>query len=424
MVTNGSTANPASAPAFARAFRAVRSTWWVRTGRMYLLSRLYSSLLIGGALLVALALGWHVPSYSESPAWLFADPIGQPTQPDFFTFSGLWDGEYYRYIAAHGYPVVLPHNPDGSVASNPWAFLPAYAYLVAGLSLGNPAAFFVVGTVVSMLFGAAATILLQAVVREASGETAGRFAALVFAFGPLSYLLQVTYAESMFLCFVFAAILLLQRRRYWLMTGALVVAAFTRPGEVSFALALGIVFLLRLRTARRAGDRGSFPIRERVALGCAALVALVAGLAWVAIAAFVTGDPTAYFESELSWRIPYLGDASFVPFTPWFAFAGRYVGIAGILIVVLLLVGAIWWLTRRTTRRLGAPILASVGSYMLYLFAVLLPQQSAFRLLMPAAPLLGDAWLVPRPRLRAAILAVGIALQPLCVWLLWCVGNP
>ena len=402
----------------------VSRLWWPPVLRMYALSRLYSSFLLGASLLAMTVLGRHIPSFTESPSWLFLDQIAAPSRLDFFTFSGLWDGEYYRYIAAHGYPAALPRGADGTVSSNPWAFLPLYPYLVAVLSLGNSSAFFIVGTIVSIVFGALATLLLHAIVREASGETAARFASTVFAFGPLSFLLQVAYAESMFFCLVFAAILLLQRRHYWLMIVPLVLAAFTRPGEVSFGLAIALVFVARLRHARWGRDAARFPVRERVALVCAGIVAVVAGVGWIGVAALVTGDPAAYFESELSWRGPYLGDTSFMPFTPWFALAGRYLGAVGIGIVVLIVAAFAWWLSRPSTRRLGAPVLAAVGSYILYLFAVFLPQQSTFRVLMPVAPLLGDDWLVPRPRLRASLVAAAIAIQPLCVWLLWCVGNP
>jgi hypothetical protein len=81
-------------------------------------------------------------------------------------------------------------------------------------------------------------------------------------------------------------------------------------------------------------------------------------------------------------------------------------------------------LTRPSVRALGTEIVAYAASYALYLFAVFLPQQSLFRLLLPLSPLLGAQGLTHSRRARSIVLWVGIALQPVAIVLLWFLGYP
>jgi len=198
-----------------------------------------------------------------------------------------------------------------------------------------------------------------------------------------------------------------------------VVAAFTRPGALALALALAVTALVRLRREGRAFRR-----RERVSVVVAGLVISAAGLAWSPIADHVTGRPGAYLDTELAWWTGFVGRQEFVPLTPWFLMAGAWLGVAGVVLVVAVLVGAAWFLSRRSTRAAGVEVVSWSASYLLYLVAVFLPQQSLPRLLMPLAPLLGHPAIAPSPRLRRVLLGGGIALQPVAVVLLWFVGYP
>ena len=69
-------------------------------------------------------------------------------------------------------------------------------------------------------------------------------------------------------------------------------------------------------------------------------------------------------------------------------------------------------------------IAAYTVSYGLYLFAVFLPQQSTFRLLMPLSPLLAMDEFSSRPRVRRWMLAGCVILQAVSVLLLWTLGHP
>jgi hypothetical protein len=377
---------------------------------LYAVSRLVSSAWLGGLFALATSRGWEFASHRADPG--------------FASFSGSWDASFYRTIAQQGYPTELPTDADGQVTPNPWAFLPVFPLVVRAVATllgvelaGN--AFFAIGVVVATIAGGAAVVLLHRVVAETVGPASALWAAALFCFGPMSFVLQVAYAESLMLALTFAALLMMIRRRYLLMIPFGVVAAFTRPGVLALALALAVTALVRLRREGR-----GFRRRDRASVVVAGLVIAAAGLAWSPIADAVTGRPGAYLDTELSWWVGFVGRRHFVPLTPWFVMAETFLGVAGIVLVVVVLAGAAWFLTRRSTRRLGLEVVSHAGSHLLYLVAVFLPQQSLPRLLLPVAPLLGHPAIAASPRLRTALLAAGAALQPAAIVLLWFVGYP
>jgi hypothetical protein len=399
---------------------------------MYAVSRVFSTVLLGAGMLFALAHGAHTPWLTETPSFTLTAHGWSPHTPSFADLSALWDSAHYADIARHGYPIELPRSAGGQIQQNNWAFLPLYPMLVGGMQWLFGGGFAATGVVVSMLFGGAATVLLYLVVRDRVGYRAAWFAAVVFAFGPLAFVLQLAYAESLFLFLFFAALYLMQRRRYGWMVLPAVLAALTRPGALALALALAIVFVARLRRARASrdarasgqGETDAFPRRERVKLIAAALVTGLAGIAWPVLAWAVTGVSNAYTATELSWRYGFLGPTGFLPFAAWFELFWRYLGVPGVLIVVAAAVLFGLWVGRRGIRALGVETLATGASYALYLLAVFMPQQSIFRVAMPLAPLLGDPGIAGRPWLRRTVLAVAIAAQPVCVGVLWFYANP
>ena len=92
------------APASSWSLRADprRWSWWGRALGAYLATRAFSAVV-----LVAVA-QFQVANY-----WT-------PAKPSYLRFTGLmWDATWYRTIAEHGYPAVLPHGADGLVQA--WA---------------------------------------------------------------------------------------------------------------------------------------------------------------------------------------------------------------------------------------------------------------------------------------------------------------
>jgi hypothetical protein len=403
VLTEGVVASPARIRIAGREYR-----WWIVVIAVFAASRVFTTTLLLTLFFAASAGDWHFVSTREDPS--------------FFTFLGSWDASYYRRIAEQGYPTVVPTDGAGNVVQNDWAFLPLFPWIARGLMFVTGLGFYPAAVIVATAFGAAATLVLYRVVASRVGQTSGLWAALLFSFGPLSFVLQVAYAESLFFFLMFSALWAMMSRRYWWMIPLGVAAAFTKPGELALPFALAVVFVVRLVQWRRA--RIPFPWRERVAMVVAGVVTSAAGFAWPLIASAVTGFPDAYVRTELSWWTGFVGRVEFVPLSPWFLFTWRYAGVIGVLLVVVVVGGFAWVLSRPSVRVLGLEIVVFSASYALYLFAVFLPQQSLFRLLMPLAPLAGAPGLAHNRKARMIALICGIALQPVVLVLLWFVGYP
>jgi hypothetical protein len=389
-------------PAIDRAEIAVRRLpVWGLVLAIYAASRVFTTGLF--ALIYFLAPVLHLPYASH-----------RATRPGFLQLFSAWDGKYYRQIALTGYPAQLPLDSGGHVAPNSWAFLPVYPWLTHGFMMVTGLSFTAAGSILSLLFGAGAAVLLYQLLVGRIGTRAAVWASACFSLGPMSFLFQVTYAESLFLVLLFACLLLMSMKHYLLMIPFGVTAAFTHPGELALAAALGILFIAQLVRREVVGRV------ERIRMIVAGLVLGAAGFAWPLIADSVTGNKSAYFDTELAWWTGWVGRVEhFVPFTPWFDLFYRYLGAVGIVAVIALVGGFVFWLTRRPMRVLGDEILAFSGSYGAYLVAVFLPQQSIARLLLPLSPLLGTPALARNANARRITLGLLVALQPFAIAVLW-----
>jgi hypothetical protein len=253
--------------------------WWARVLVVFVLSRVVSTI----ALLT-------FAGAQEANAWTLASP-------DYGSFATIWDGHWYYIIAAVGY------HDDGHVGENAWAFMPVYPFVVRGLMTLTGLPFATLAVVVSVACAAGTALLFYRLMRHSLPESTSLFAVVLFCVAPLSPLLQVAYAESMFLLLLCASLLLLVRRRYLTMLPVVLVMSFTRPGALPLALAIGLHGVLRWW--RRHDD--PFPARERVRVVAAAAATAAFGVAWLIVAGAVTGVPGAYTETELAWRAPYIG---------------------------------------------------------------------------------------------------------------------
>lgn len=339
---------------------------------------------------------------------------------DILSFLTAWDADRYGRIARVGYPPELPVDTTGAVFPNDWAFLPVYPLLERGVADSTGWGWQLSGVALSVLFSAGATVALFLLLRALTAPRQAWWAVVLFSLGPLSFLFVLAYAESLFLLLLFVALLLAVRRRYAWIVPVGVLAAFTRPGALTLALALGVVFLVRW--ARRRVD--PFPRTQALGLVSAGLSIALAGLSWSWIVEFATGTPHAYVLTETAWWRPYLGPVQFVPLTPWFLFATNYLGVVGILVVVVVmgLFGMLLW--SRPVRRLGIVVAAYAAAYGLYLFGVFLPQQSLFRLLLPVSPLLAHERLGSSRAWRRVTLGAALGLQAVATLVLWTVGYP
>lgn len=391
----------------ARRVRWRLTHWAVKVTAVFLLSRVVTT-----ALLLAYA------NAQGANAWTGASP-------GYFEFAKLWDGHWYFIIAAVGYPTELPITDDGFVGESAWAFMPAYPALVRALMLVTTLDFPVVAVIVSVVFAYATALMLYRLMALLLPSNTALFAVVLFCVGPLSPILQVAYAESMHAFLLTLALYLLVKRRYLMMLPVIAVMALTRPSGLAFALAMLLHVIHRWVTR----ERDPYPWRERVESVIVGLFSAFMGVAWLLIAAALTGSLTAYTDTELAWRAPYVGRVELVPFTPWIQAAGFWAGVARmptwVLLVALALVVAAFaaFLFTPWARRLGPDLRFWSASYALYLLAVFFPQSSTFRLLLPLFPLVGALAQPPSRVYRVAIVTLFILGQWGWIHIAWWVDG-
>jgi hypothetical protein len=371
--------------------------WWGRVLVVWLLSRAVTT-----SMVLALA------SVQGPNPWTGA-------KPTYDQFANIWDGRWYNIVAVAGYPSVLPVTDTGQVSENAWAFMPGYPVVVRLLMMLTGKQWDSVAVVVSLAFSLGTALLLYRLMRRMlPGETA-MFAVVLFCVAPLSPILQFGYAESMYLFFLTLALYLLLQRRYVLLFPVIAVMALTRPSGLAFALALALHVGHRWFIRRR----DPFPPGERALSASVAVFSAVMGLAWPLVAWLVTGSMSAYTDTELAWRAPYIGYTELVPFSAWFQGGAWWLGMPlGIVAVVALILAFALIMLSPAVRRLHIDLRFWVLSYALYLLAVFFPQSSTFRLLMPMFPLLGAVAQPRSPVYRVVVVLLAIAGQ--WGWLLIC----
>lgn len=397
--------NGSPAAALAATAAAWWSLWWIRVLAVYAASRLVSTFFLLSFAAVQGQNPWTGP------------------RPDYFSFATIWDGLWYNIVAVSGYPSTLP-TTGGHVTENAWAFLPGYPGLVDAVMFLTRLPWSPAAVTVSLVCGAGAALVFYRLMRRIhlSARTS-LFAVVLFCVSPVSPLFQLAYAESLYLLLLATALLLLVERRYAWLFPVVTAMAFVRPSGLAFALALAMHVVYRWM--RR--DVEPFPARDRILSVALTAFSAIAGVAWPAIAGIATGSASAYTDTELAWRAPYIGYTDLLPFTPWFQGADWWAhvmlglpGWVGIAVLLLIVVLFVLLLFSAPVRRLGPDLRFWVAAYSLYLFAVFFPQSSTFRLLMPLFPLLG-ALALPRNRLyRAALVVLFLGLQ--VGWLAICWG--
>ena len=375
--------------------------WWVRITVVYVIARL-----VTGAMLLGFAAVQTANSFTSA-------------RPSYLSFASIWDGAWYRVIAANGYPSTLPVDAAGHVTENAWAFMPAYPFLVRGLMVLSGAPFEAVAVAVSLVAGWGAALVFRRLMGRFLDDGRATFATVLFCVAPVSAVFQVAYAEAMGLFLLLVALLLVVDRRWWTMLPVVLLLGMTRPTGLAFALL--VVLFLAVWVFRPAWVREA----ERPALRTAlppltvAAVSGVVGLAWPAIAWAVTGVPKAYTDTELAWRSSYIGWKELVPFAPWIQGAGWWFGQpAGGVLLAVAVVGFAVFVFHPAARRIGLELRLWGVAYVVYLLAVFFPQSSTWRILLPVAPLLGIVAL-PRSRVyRVLLVAACLGLQ--WVWLYTC----
>lgn len=210
-----------------------------------------------------------------------------------------WDGAWYLSVAVFGYPDALV-EPSGRVAGN-LAFFPLYPLTIRALAVATGLSVLPAAIVVANVLGAAAALLLRALVRRVADDATADRSCVLFCFFPGSVVLSMAYAESLMLVLALGCLLALRVRR-WVIAGAAAgLATLSRPNAVALVAAClweAAVALRRDRSGSADGGRAS-PWRTLAA----PLLAPAGFLGFMGFLWARTGRPDAWlFVQRLAWQ--------------------------------------------------------------------------------------------------------------------------
>jgi len=204
-----------------------------------------------------------------------------------------WDAIFYHSIAVDGYPRSLPLDASGAITGNNWAFFPAFPATAGLLMRATGLAFDRAAILLNVIAGAIATLCLGTLARRFLPDRQALGVVTLFAFFPTSFVLQVPYAEAMYLAFAAGCLVALAGARDRLAAVLLLGAALSR----GVVLPLAAAAWWRVWSGWRSADT-----RRRRDFGVLAGVATISPMLWVAVAGLVTGQPDAYAATQRAWR--------------------------------------------------------------------------------------------------------------------------
>ncbi len=371
--------------------------WWLQVSLIFVAARLVSACIFMAAALQQGTNPWFPPA------------------PDYWNFITIWDARWYQRAADEGYPSVLPVDANGVVKENAWAFYALFPFLGRGLAAMTGLGTFQALTVIAMLSGLAAALVIFKLFREFAGKRTALWGVVFLSTFPVSPILQVPYAESLNLLLLAASLLLVVRRRYLSAIPVVLLMCLSRPTGVPFAAMVGLLLLWRLRERFRRPSEGAVSsTRSLLGLGALVVATGLAALAWPAIAWAVTGDPAAYTRTETAWR-----GHDLVPFKPWFDTGRMLFGpVLGVLAPFVFTGAFVLVMMSAPVRALGTELRLWCVCYMGYLLVFLHPQTSTFRMLLPLFPLaLAAAALSKSKAYRGTVVVMFVLLQ--IVWVVW-----
>jgi hypothetical protein len=370
---------------------------------IFALTRLYGFVIIVLAARSQVAL----PSPEHPGIYQFT---AHPDSPGYLGLITNWDGQWYERIATLGYHLPAPGDPGAKDALWAFAFLPLFPTVVGAMMAVSGLGFAVCVTVVNLIAGGAAMVVMFALVERNAGRFAASTAVLFTCCFVAAPLFQAAYSESIALLLVCTVLLLVARRRYAWATAAVVLLSLTRLVTPPLAVVVIVHGVQRYR--RRAQD----PIRrgEVVAMSVLTVVSAASVSLWSTITSAITSGATTTGASR--GNVP---NAVVVGRFGWFTNAYEHLGWIGVFGLALLVVLFVVVAVSRLTRTWGIEVRTWFAIYPIFLLFVVGVHTGMFRYLLLAFPLallmIGSPDPAAIPRRRAALVVtvsvISLALQ-------------
>jgi hypothetical protein len=334
-----------------------------------------------------------------------------PASPGYLALITNWDGQWYERIATLGYH--LPAVGAGASVANDalWTynFLPGFPVVVGALMALTGLSFAVCVTLVNLVAGGAAMVVMFNLVERTAGWFVAGAAVLLTCCFVAAPLFQAAYNESISLLLVCTVLLLIARRRYAWAVPVIVLLSLTRPLTPPLAIVVLVHAGLRLR------NRARDPIRlgEAVWMTVLAVVSAVSVLVWPTVTSLITR------QAKTTGTRRSVSNAVVTGRFGWFTNAYEHIGwigVAGLALLVLLLVALA---LSPLTRMWGVEVRTWFAIYPIYLLFVVGVHTGVLRYLLLAFPLamltVGSPQPGTLPRKRAALVVIvsviGLALQ-------------
>jgi hypothetical protein len=370
---------------------------------IFVLTRIYGFAIIAFASRYQVAL----PSPDHPGIYQFTP---HPDSPGYLALITNWDGQWYERIATDGYHLPVAGDPQGKDALWAFAFLPMFPTIVGAVMTLTGLSFAVCATMVNLVAGGAAMVVMFALVER----TAGRFAATVtvlftncFLAAPL---FQAAYSESIALLLVCAALLLIARRHYGWAVVAVLLLSLTRLVTPPLAIVVLVHAIVRYR------GRATDPSRRSEIVGMTALAAVCAASVsiWSAITNAITSGVRATGADRGS-----VSNAVGAGRFGWFTNAYEHIGWIGVLGLAVLVVLFVVVALSGFTRTWGTEVRTWFAIYPIYLLFVAGVHAGVFRYLLLAFPfallMIGSPEPDRVPRRRAVLVgtvcAISLVLQ-------------
>lgn len=282
-----------------------------------------------------------------------------------------WDGRWYELIARQGYPSQLPAHA-GHVDQNAWAFYPLFPSL-SHVLMTTGVSFPVAASVVNLLAGAVASVLIYRLLAPRSGSVAALMVLLVLNVFPSAAAFQSTYTESLALLLVAASLLCMVKRRYAILLVVVTCLALTRPIVLPLSVVVAIHFWLRHR--RRFED--PWVGRQRILLLAAVLWTPISFGLWPAVAAIATGRVDAYLATQRAWSAAITSSGA-----TWISRVTTGGNHALAVLLILFIMAMAILLFRPAARRWPLELRVWAAAYLLYILCTGLVTPSVIRYLM------------------------------------------
>jgi hypothetical protein len=370
---------------------------------IFALTRLY------GLVIIAIAARGQValPSPDHPGIYQFTP---HPASPGYLGLITNWDGQWYERIATLGYHLPGPGSSGGKDALWTFAFLPVFPTVVGAMMALTGLSFALSATVVNLVAGGAAMVVMFALVERSAGRFAASTAVASTCCFVAAPLLQAAYSESISLLLVCTVLLLVARRRYGWAAPAVVVLSLTRLVTPPLAVVVMVHALARYR------GRAKDPIRrgEVVAMAVLTVVSAASVSLWSTITSAITSGVRTTGANR--GNVP---NAVAAGRFGWFTNAYEHIGWIGVFGLAVLVIALVVAAASPLTRTWGVEVRTWFAIYPIFLLLVAGVHTGMLRYLLLAFPtallMVGSPRPGAIPRRRAALVLtvcfISLALQ-------------